>query len=328
MTASSGPRLLGDIGGTNARFAWQPAPGSALADVATYPCAEHASLHDAIRHYLGEHARHMPGAAAIGIANPITGDQVRMTNHDWSFSIAALQRELGLQRLLVLNDFSALALSLPALGRNDLHQVGAGQAVSDAPMGVLGPGTGLGVSGLMNSGAGTAVPISGEGGHVTLAAADDRDAAVLQLLRQRFGHVSAERALSGPGLVNLHDAACLLTGRPARPVSAATVIADARNASDDCCVMALDLFCGFLGGVAGNLALTLGARGGIFIGGGMAPRFVAEIEQSRFRERFESKGRFGEYLKAIPTFIIDAAVSPALTGAARALDIDSPLRGH
>jgi glucokinase len=312
--------LLGDIGGTNARFAWQVNAGAAPSEVASYPCSEYATLQAAVRHYLAMHGKPMPRACAIAIANPVTGDLVRMTNHHWSFSIAALQDELGLERLAVINDFTAVALSLPALAPADLHRIGGGRAVAGAALAVLGPGTGLGVSGLLPTAGGGWVPISGEGGHATLAAADVQEAAIIELLRERHGHASAERALSGPGLVALYEAAATLAGCPHEALSPADVIARAQAGSDARCVEALDLFGSFLGSVAGNLALTLGARGGVFIAGGMAPRMLPELVRSRFRQRFEGKGRFQAYLAGIPTQIVAAPVSPAFVGAAQALD--------
>ena len=318
-----GPRLLGDIGGTNARFGWQRHAGEPIVDVATLACAAHDSLQSAIRHYLVAQGLQGPQAGALAIANPIVGDRVQMTNHHWSFSISGLQRDLGLERLAVINDFTALALSLPTIPSTDLSQIGRGTAVAGSPLAVLGPGTGLGVSGLLPTGRGAFVPIGGEGGHVTLAPCDAHEAAALEWLRHRFGHASAERALSGPGLVNLYQAACSMSGNPAQALEPAQVIEGARGNADACCAAALDLFCSFLGNVAGNLALTLGARGGVFIGGGIAPRLIEDIERSAFRERFEGKGRFRDYLGGIPTFVIDTAVSPALEGAARALDMDA-----
>jgi glucokinase len=321
MMSDSKACLLGDIGGTHARFAWQDQPGGALAHVATYLCTQHDSLLAAMQHYLDEHQKPVPRRCAIGIANPITGDDVRMTNHHWSFSISAIQRQLGLEQLAVINDFTALALSLPALPTQDLRQVGGELEMPRAPKAVIGPGTGLGVSGLLPHGDQGWLPINGEGGHATLAATDDLQAAILAQMRRRFGHVSAERALSGPGLVNLYEAACALAGQPARSLGPAEVIAGANSGADHCCETALDLFCSFLGSVAGNLALTLGAHGGVYIGGGIAPRLTEHIRRSAFRKRFEDKGRFGDYLAKIPVFIIDAAISPAFVGAARALDM-------
>ena len=320
MMAPAFPRLLGDIGGTNARFGWQTKAGAPVTDVAVLPTDQHPTLVRAIRHYLSLNVKPAPRAGGLAIATTITGDQVKMTNHPWHFSIAALKRELGLQRLVVLNDFTALALGLPSLDARELHRVGGGAAVAGAPLAVLGAGTGLGVSGLLATTGGGWVPITGEGGHVSLAPIDAREQAVLQQLFARFGHASAERALSGPGLVNLYQAACSLSGQAPQPLAAADVIAGARSGNDPACAEALDLFFGFLGSVAGNLALTLGARGGVFIGGGIAPRLLPELERSTFRERFEAKGRFRDYLAATPTWVIHATVSPAFVGVARALD--------
>lgn len=321
MDSSTFPRLVGDVGGTNARFAWQAASGAALSDVATLPCASFPTLQDAMQHYLAALGRGAPRWGAIGIANPVVGDQVRMTNHHWSFSIEAVRQLLGLERFLVINDFTALALSLPALAADEVRQVGGGQSVPGAPIGLLGPGTGLGVSGLLPArGVQRAIPINGEGGHVTLAATDAIEESVIRRLRERFGHASAERALSGPGLVNLYVALCEAHGLAAQPLEAADVSARAATGEDAQCVQSLDLFFSFLGNVAGNLALSLGARGGVYIGGGIVPRLGSAIDQSRFRERFEAKGRFGSYLQSIPTLVVQARVSPALVGAARALD--------
>ena len=322
MTSNATPRLLGDIGGTNARFAWQTQAGAIPSDVASYAAAEHDTLLSVIRHYLAEHGKEAPAECAIGIANPIVDDRVQMTNHHWSFSISELQRELGLQRLKVLNDFTALALSLPALAATDLRPIGRGSAVAGTALAVLGPGTGLGVSGLLPTGRDSYVPVNGEGGHVTLSACDDHEAAVVEHLRHRFGHASAERALSGPGLVNLYDAVCALAAQPAQALNPSQVLESARQRENPHCVAALGLFFNFLGDVAGNLALTLGARGGVYIGGGIVPRVLTELGQSAFRTRFESKGRFRDYLAGIPTLVIESTVSPALIGASRALDMD------
>lgn len=319
--AQSYPRLLGDVGGTNARFAWQSRPGEAPVDIDTLAAGSYAGLRDAIRDYLGRHGKRMPAACAIGIANPIVGDHVQMTNRHWSFSISGLQRELGVQRLLVINDFTALALALPALQPSEYRQVGGGQAAVGAPLGLVGPGTGLGVSGLLPYGQGRpAMPLDGEGGHVTLAATDEREDRVVAVLRRRFGHASAERAVSGQGLENLHQALCELDGRAERPLEAPAITARAL-AGDARCAEVLELFFSFLGTVAGNMALSIGARGGLFIGGGIVPRLGDAIDRSRFRRNFEHKGRMTSYLASIPTFVIQAEVSPALVGATRALDM-------
>jgi glucokinase len=244
-----------------------------------------------------------------------------MTNHHWSFSISEVKRELGLERFLLINDFTALALSLPGLAPTDMRQVGSGTPVVGAPLALLGAGTGLGVSGLLPAGSGhRAIPINGEGGHVTLAAIDEREERVVGILRRRFGHASAERALSGPGIEHLHQAVCELAGDAVPTLTAAQITERAVAGTDVRCVEALDLFFSFLGTIAGNLALSLGSLGGLYIGGGIVPRLGHAIDTSRFRQSFESKGRFRTYMAQIPTFVLQSKVSPALIGAARALD--------
>lgn len=315
------PRWLGDIGGTNARFGWQAAEGAPISHVQVLPCAEHASLLAAAQSYLQQQGLTPPPCAAFGIANPVTGDQVAMTNHHWTFSVSALREGLGLARFLLLNDFTALALSLTHLPPAQKHAVGGGQAAPHAAIGLIGPGTGLGVSGLLPLGYQNKwLPIAGEGGHVSLSATTPLEFAVLQQLQKRYGHVSAERVISGTGLVDLYHALCDLKDGQGREITTpAEVLAQALPLST--AQQALDLFCGFLGSVAGDLALTLGARGGIYIGGGIVPRLGARFDASPFRARFEDKGRFRSYLQEIPTWVIDSPVSPALQGASQALSL-------
>ncbi len=313
------PRLLGDIGGTHARWAWQANAGAVLEDVMVLADASCESLYASAMAYLERSGHARPRAAGIGIATVVGGDEVRMTNHPWSFSIAELKRSLGVERCLVINDFTALAMSLPALQASDLRAIGGGAAVAGAAIGLLGPGTGLGVSGLMPGGAGTWSALSGEGGHVTLAASSEGEATLLAWLRTRLGHVSAERVLSGAGLVNLYQAVCAIAGATTGALTPAQITAAALDGSDAQCVAAVSQFVAFLGNVAGNLALTLGARGGVYIGGGIVPRLGAAFDAALFRRHFESKGRFGDYLASIPTSLI-VAPAPGLLGAARALD--------
>ena len=314
------PRLLGDIGGTHARWAWQESASSALQDISVQACRTSATLLDSARTYLASTGHAHPHCAGIGIATAVTGDVVRMTNNPWTFSIEELKQSLGVKHCLLINDFTALALSLPGLAASELRSVGGGSALAGAPIALIGPGTGLGVSGLLRSASGQYCALSGEGGHATLAAADEDEAALLSLLRRRFGHVSAERLLSGPGLVELYRASCELHGRIARELTPAQVSAAANAASDPDCIASAHQFTAFLGSVAGNLALTLGALGGLYIGGGVVPRLGAAFDEALFRQRFEDKGRYQDYLRAIPCWIITAS-TPALLGASRALDL-------
>jgi glucokinase len=316
------PRLVADVGGTNARFAWQHQSGGEIVDGQTLPCADYASLADAIGAYLARLGRPAPLDCAIAIANPITGDQVRMTNHHWAFSISALKAQCGFDRLRVLNDFTALALALPHLPADELRQVGGGTPVAGTPIALIGPGTGLGVSGLVPDGRGGWIALEGEGGHATLGGRTDRETAVLRQIDVQYGHASGERAVSGQGLVDVHEALQKIDapGNLVRSMTAAEIVHGALEEGHGTCVEAVDLFCAFLGTAAGNLALTLGARAGVYIGGGIVPRLGDAFARSPFRSRFEVKGRFQDYLAAIPVYVIHAKQSPALLGAASALD--------
>ena len=321
MVSHSFPRLLGDVGGTNARFGWQATAESGIEHVLVLPCAAHETLEAAIRTYLELKNLPMPREGALGIANPINGDEIRMTNHHWSFSISDMQRSLGLGRLNIINDFTALALALPSIPSAHLVQIGGAAAQPFAPKALVGAGTGLGVSGLLPTDANDHwVAIAGEGGHVTLAAQTETEYRVIELIRQRYGHVSAERILSGPGLVDLYLALRQLKKEtPVDVAGAAEITAWALQDKDPLAQQSIEMFTGFLGSVAGDLALTLGARGGVYLGGGIVPRWLGWFETSIFRERFEAKGRFKTYLKEIPVWVINAPESPALLGAARSL---------
>jgi glucokinase len=309
--------LVGDIGATHARFGLV-SPDGTLLHSRTFADEDYPAIDDAIAAFLAERgALLMPRQGAIAIASPITGDRVAMTNHPWSFSVLALRSRFGFDRLEVINDFTALALALPRLTPRDRLMVGGGAAVTGAPIGVLGPGSGLGVSGLVPSGS-SWVALTGEGGHATMAPATDRESAVLDRMRRHFDHVSAERALSGPGLVNLYNTLAELDGVPAQGFTAAQITDLAIRAADPLCVETTRMFCAMLGTMAGNLALTLGARGGVYIGGGIVPRLGQTFAQSPFRQSFEAKGRFQGYLAAIPTFVVTHPL-PAFLGCAALL---------
>jgi glucokinase len=309
--------LVGDVGATNARFGLV-SPEREVLHTRTHAVADHPTIADAITAYLSERAAlPMPRRGAIAIASAITGDRVAMTNHPWSFSISALKSQLGLDRLEVINDFTALALALPHLAPEHRLQVGGGGPAVGAPLGVLGPGSGLGVSGLIPAGAGW-IPLAGEGGHATMAPATDREGAVLDCMRRHFDHVSAERVLSGPGLVNLYNTLAALDGVPSRGYTAAQITDPEMGTADRICAESTILFCAMLGTMAGNLALTLGARGGIYIGGGIVPRLGQRFAESPFRARFEAKGRFSPYLAAIPTYVVTHPL-PAFLGCAAVL---------
>jgi glucokinase len=315
---TSEPGLIGDIGATNVRFAIVQ-PEGVTTRARAYALNDFASLAAAIETYLAEESPVIrPTKAVLAIAAPITGDEVTLTNHPWTFSIEAVRQQFEFTKLRVINDFAANALAVPYLGDGDRIEIGSGVPVSDAPIGLIGPGTGLGVSALIPGSAGGAA-LQGEGGHVTMAPASTQESAVVDLMRRRYDHVSAERVLSGTGLVNLYNALCELAGKPAAPFKPAQITNPRIWDEDTCTREATLMFCAMLGTVAGNLALTLGARGGVYIAGGIVPKLGSVFVESEFRARFESKGRFRTYVAAIPTYVITRPL-PALIGAAKLLE--------
>jgi glucokinase len=294
-------RLLADIGATHARFAILNAREFARTEVMMV--ADYDTAADAIAAYLGGiPADEKPSEAAFAVAGPVTGDRVMMMNSPWNFSIAAMKQQFGWARLHVINDFAANALAVPELTPDDLAKIGVGEAVPEAPIAVLGPGTGLGVGGLIPV-EGRWIALPGEGGNVTLAALDSREAAIIDILRRQYAHVSAEIVLSGPGLVNLYESLCELAGKPATP-STPEHITHLYPGCDPQCREAVAIFCAMLGTFAGDVALTFGARGGVYLMGGILPKMLEIVRHSAFRERFEFKGRYRNYLSAIPTFVV------------------------
>ncbi|WP_338771216.1 glucokinase [Massilia sp. METH4] len=309
-----GPRLLADVGGTNARFALEVAPGQ-VSHIHVLAGAQYPTLAAALQAYLAlpDVAAAAPAVrhGAIAIANPVTGDYVRMTNHHWEFSIEGMRQECGFEVLAVVNDFTALARSLPFLGAHK-RQVGGGTAVPETPLGLIGAGTGLGVSGLIPSASGWTALLS-EGGHVSFSPVNETEVAILQFAWREFEHVSAERLMSGAGIELIYRALADYRKFAAEALTPAEI---ARRAlAGDCalCDEAIEAFCGMLGTIGANLAVTLGAQGGIYIGGGIVPKLGERFDKSGFRARFEAKGRFRQYLSGIPTYVITAEY-PAFLG--------------
>ncbi|MFM0692115.1 bifunctional transcriptional regulator/glucokinase [Paraburkholderia graminis] len=308
---ADGPRLLADIGGTNARFALETGPGE-IGSVQVYPCAEYPGVAEVIRKYLKDMKIGRVNHAAIAIANPVDGDQVSMTNHDWTFSIEATRRALGFDTLLVVNDFTALAMALPGLTDAQRVQVGGGTRRPNSVIGLLGPGTGMGVSGLIPADD-RWIALGSEGGHATFAPADEREDIVLHYARKKWSHVSFERVAAGPGMEVIYRA---LAGRDKKRVAAnvdTREIVKRALEGEPLAAESADVFCGILGTFAGNIAVTLGALGGIYIGGGVVPRLGDFFARSSFRKRFEAKGRFEAYLQNVPTYVITAEY-PAFLG--------------
>lgn len=318
------PWLVADIGGTNARFGWLGAGSEQPVQVQTLRSADHDGPVAAVHSYLQALAATLgadyapPRAAAFAVATPVAGDEVAFTNSSWSFSREQTRRALALDALLVLNDFEALALSLPRLAPSQLRPFGPALAPAAGARAVIGPGTGLGVGAIVPTPRGW-VAVPGEGGHSTLAPADDFDSALLAAVRREHSHVSAERLLSGIGLPVLHRAVGAVLGLPAPTLAADEIVERGLARSDPVCSRTLDAFCALLGSFAGSMALVFGARGGVYIGGGIVPRFAERFVASDFRERFESKGRFRPYLQAVPTALVTDTLA-ALSGAALALE--------
>ena len=312
--------MLADIGGTNARFALSEVEGGEVGAITHARVAEFATVHDAMADFL---ARRPKGesikAAVLAVAGPVTNNRCVMTNSPWVIDGAELRQAFGFDSVQVLNDFEALAWSLPDLKAGDLFELGAHtRSVSEPsqelrqkprqeprqePRLVMGPGTGFGVSCLVERNS-VRLPIITEAGHATLPAECEREAQVIHQIRQRFGHVSIEQALSGSGLRHLYEALVDIEGAQVPKRDAAAITKAAIEGSCDVSRTTLDMFCAFLGSVAGNLAMTFGARGGVYIAGGIVPRFPDFLATSDFRRRFESKGRFQDYLRGIPTSII------------------------
>jgi glucokinase len=326
MTANDirGLRLVADLGGTNCRAAITIGGVLDQARVVHRPVGNAMEARQIFEECLRDMSFAGPIEAAIAAAGPIMGDRVTLTNGGWSFSVAELKRELGFSKVAVVNDFVGVAMGIPHLMPGDRRAIGGGSADPEGPIAVLGAGTGLGVASLVPT-AGGALVLPGEGGHSTVSPADPSDSQIVELLRddarrcdgqQWLGHVSAERVLSGPGLVNLCRAVHSAAGKSC-PATKPQDVTKMAKCGDQLARKTLSVFCAMLGTFAGNLALTLGATGGVFIGGGIVPRFADFlVSSSDFRSRFEQKGRFKGYLKGIPTFLVTHQY-PALLGLAR-----------
>ena len=306
--------MLADVGGTYTRLVILKQDGS-IEGGAKLNNAEHDGLAQTIQSYLAQQSPSLQVTQArLALACPVLGDRISLTNRDWSFSVEELRTELGLKSISCVNDLAAIAHAAPHLTPKDFSQIGRGNTTQHAPIGIVGPGTGLGISALVPTDDGY-VPVSTEGGHATLASSTPLEDQVIAFLRKRFGHVSAERVLSGQGLVNLYDSLSYIDGVKAEPLKPSDVTAEGRANPNSLCGRAVSLFCSFLGTVCADLALTLGARGGIYISGGIAPQIADVIDDGTFRTRFETKGRFSDYLSKIPTYLITHP-NPAFIGLA------------
>lgn len=299
--------LLADIGGTNVRFATLHADGR-IDGFESWLTALYPNISEAVKAYAEATGARLPfEAAAICAAGPLTGDHIDLTNGGWKISVGEIAAATGAREPILVNDFAAVARALPALGAGDLVQIGGGVPLQGAPKVALGPGTGLGVASAVADSGGGWIAMPGEGGHSDLAATNEREIAIVFHLIREHGHVSVERVLSGPGLETLYLAIASLDGLKlnAKPIAHDIALA-ARAGRDAAAVEAVALFTGWLGSVAGNLALILGAQGGVYIAGGIVPQWGDLFDAKLFRRRFEAKGRMRGFLAPIPTYVVTA----------------------
>lgn len=312
------PRLLADIGGTNARFALELSEAK-IEHIEVLACNDYDTVVDAVKAYLSKVGNPSINFGAFAIANPVVGDWVQMTNHHWAFSIETTRQALNLEVLILINDFTAQAYAISKMPSSELIQIGGSSCEIHAPKAVLGPGTGLGVSGLIPCHDGSYVALAGEGGHTSFAPFDDTEVMIWQYAKKKFGHVSAERFLSGAGLVLIYEALANREGIKSSKMSPELISEQALSGKSPLCRLTLDIFCAMLGTISSNLALTLGARSGVYLCGGIIPRFIDYFKSSPFRTRFENKGRFDAYLAAIPVYVV-LAKYPGIYGVAVALE--------
>ncbi|MFE3986259.1 glucokinase [Nocardia tengchongensis] len=310
--------LVADVGGTNARFGLVYGGCDEPREVRILRCADYPDLVGAIEDYLRRIPElPRPRAACVAVAGPVHGDRVRLTNTRWDLSVAESRDRLGLSRLEVINDFTALALAVPHLPNQAFVRIGRGVRRHDQPLAVIGPGTGLGVAGLIRSQEHW-IPLSGEGGHSPLPAENEREREIARVLAAEHGTVCAETVLSGPGLVRLYRAVCKLHDVDALRLRPEQICEHARRHRDSRAHETMEIFFGMLGAFAGGIALTLGARGGVLLGGGILPGIADLLATSDFRRRFVGTRSLPDYLDDVATEVIISS-TPALRGAASRL---------
>ena len=295
--------LIADIGATSTRCAVCCAGDKHISELAIFQ----NDRFDSLKHLLCDYVSTLKAratAGALAIAAPIDGDNIQMTNRDWQFNRLELAERLEFERLDIINDFHAVAYALPKIPNKDLAEIGKASAYRPGNRAALGPGSGLGV-GAWIVGNGKGVAMFGEGGHVTLSARDESEEQIIRKIRERYGHASAERILSGPGIVALHSAMHGDDMKTSREITSGTV--------DRKCRATMEQFYRFLANVSADLAMTTGAYGGLYIAGGIVPDNIEQIRASTFRERFEEKNRYRGYMQAIPTYVIKDP-TPGLTG--------------
>jgi glucokinase len=309
--------LVGDVGGTNARFALahmiqgQPV----LEHHESFKGADYPTFLEGVRAFI-DGCEEKPSGGVIAVAGPVTDGAIDLTNSPWRVSEAELET-LGLKPVRLINDFEALAWGAPVVPQDELAWLGAPvEGDPHSAIAVLGPGTGFGMSALVRDGRGGEMAMPSEGGHACFAPGDAVEDEILRILRRRYERVSIERLICGPGLLNMHRALAEIDGRETQIDDPAEITREALETPNSPCGATLARFCAILGAVAGDIALTTGARGGVYVAGGIAPRILPFLQASPFRERFERKGRFTDYMQAIPTRVV-LHEHAALLGAAR-----------
>ncbi|MCR3754604.1 MAG: glucokinase [Candidatus Westeberhardia cardiocondylae] len=304
--------LVGDIGGTNVRLALCNTYTGKIYKICIYSGKKYKNIEQVIQKYLNKQNIKII-QACIAIACPITQDWISMTNHSWKFSIKNIQQKLQLKQLEIINDFTAISMAIPMLTKKDIIQFGGKEPIQGKPIVIYGAGTGLGVSHLIKINHHW-ISFPGEGGHVDFASSNREEDTILSILRTEIKHVSAEKVLSGPGLVNLYRAIVKSQGKIPNSLLPQQITKQAIQKTCQDSYKTLSLFCTLMGRFGGNLALNMGTFGGVYIAGGIIPKFLQFFSQSNFREAFEDKGRFTKYLKNIPVYLITHK-QPGLLGA-------------
>jgi glucokinase len=319
QSAHFAPYIVADIGGTNARFGLVTSvnpglQGFVVENLQTFASAEFDNIKHCVEHYQATLGSDKVIGACLAVAGPVAGDNIKLTNLNWNFCVSDTQRQLGLSRLQIINDFAAYAYAIQYLNKDLLRNINEGVAIADSPVAVVGPGTGFGVAALVKQNGRTNI-LASEGGHMSLAANTPLQAAIKEQLSRKYSLVSIERVFSGPGLRHLYHALAAVEGAKARELRTSEISQHALDGSDEMCQRTLSLFCSWLGSVTGDLALALGARGGVFLGGGILPRIADFLLASEFQESFKAKDQMSHYLQDIPVKLVIEGNS-ALLGAA------------
>jgi len=296
------PVLIGDIGGTNARFAAVAGPGQNLQRFEPVRIAGFASIGEAIRRIAGEMGE-APRTMVLAIATPLVGERFRLTNGEWVIDPEQLIGEFGLDQVVLMNDFAAQALAVLALDPTHVKAAGGPSPDADAPKVVIGPGTGLGIAFLAKVG-GRWTILPGEGGHIDLGPRNGRETAIWPHLDKENGRMSAENALSGRGLINLYRAICRTDGVAPAAGDASAISQLAAKDANEQAGEAVALFVRLLARVAGDMALLVLARGGVYVGGGIGARFAERIAAAEFRREFENKAPHEGILRTVPVFVL------------------------